>query len=59
MHPACEAEPVAPRLSEEQDWILYPNGMGYSESIEFVRLLFELVINKAIELILQRIDHLR
>ena len=38
---------------------LYPNGMGYDKCDNFAGLLFNLVMNKAIELKLQRIDHLR
>ena len=38
---------------------LYPNGMVYDKWNDFVGLLFNLVMNKAIELKLQRIDHLR
>ena len=37
---------------------LYPNGMGYDKWDNFVGLLFNLVMNKAIELKLQRINHL-
>lgn len=39
-------------------WRLYPNGMDYYKWDYFVGLLFDLVMNKSIELKLQRIDHL-
>lgn len=38
---------------------LYPYGMVYDKSDYIVGLMFNLVINKTIELKLQRVDHLR
>ena len=46
------------KVSRSVMWRLYPNGMVYDKWNDFVGLLFNLVMNKTIELKLQRIDHL-